>query len=70
MVEKLLLINSVKPVQGSVSAEGDVVLKFEVETKDGPRLLHFTSKAASELKGLLDTPVRSMRLGGTHKPKP
>ena len=42
MAEKLLLINSVKPVRGSVSAEGDVVLKFEVETEHGPRLLHFT----------------------------
>ena len=70
MTKKVLLINSVKPVQGSVGAEGDVLLKFEVETKDAPMLLHFTSTAASDLKELLKTSITSMRLGDIHKPKP
>jgi hypothetical protein len=69
MAEKLLLINSVRHVPGSVSAQGDVVLKFEAETKEGPMLLHFTSAAASQLKAFLDTPVKSMRRGGTLAPE-
>lgn len=67
---KEIRITSVKPVPGAVGPGGDIVLKYEVETPDGPMHLHFTSTAASELKGLLDTSVKTMKLGGGFKPKP
>ena len=61
---QVIRIVSVKPVQGSTDTSSNVVIKYEVETNYGDKLhLEFTSAAANALKGFLDTPVRSMRLG-------
>ena len=64
-----LVIRGVKAVPGVVDQTGDVVLKFDAVTDQGPALLIFTATAADHLKRLLDTPAKSMRLGGKLAPE-
>ena len=64
---KEIRITAVKAVPGSTDQGGDIVLKYDVETPDGAMRLHLTSTAASDLKALLDTPVKDVKLGGSLK---
>ena len=59
-----------KPVQGSVGSRGDVLLKYECETSDGPMMMQFSQSAAAALKAYLDTPAKGMRSAGPVKLKP